>query len=98
MQVAERKTCVLILILIFAAVFLVSQFHYCCDLMDLPSASHICPLCSDAGSIVAAESPVISVVPVTNRLELAPVLLSVWSAGSRATAPPPPPPPQPSSF
>ncbi len=88
MQVLGRQTC---LILLFGAVFLASQFHYCCDFTAAPSAAHLCPVCSAAGSVVATPSPLIAVVPVTNRLELAPVLLSVSSAVPRATSPRGPP-------
>src|SRR5438132_9593898 len=53
MQVASRQRC--LLILLFGAVFLASQLHYCCELTVTPSASHLCPLCSTAGSVVATQ-------------------------------------------
>jgi len=89
MQVIVRLTC--LFILLFAAIFLASQFHYCCDLASAPSPSHICPVCSTAASAVAAESPEIAIVPVTNRLEAAPFPISESPAVPRATSPRAPP-------
>src|SRR5260370_24471836 len=80
-----------ILALLLGVVFLGAQFHFCTDLTAAPSASHICPVCSTAGSLVATQSPVIAVVPVANRLEPAPFLVSVSSPVPRATSPRAPP-------
>src|ERR1700682_3554888 len=88
MQVAPRQTC--LLILLFSVVFLTLQFHYCSDLADTPSAFHICPLCS-TGSVVATQSPNFAFVPVTNRLEVAPLVDSVSSAVPPSTSPRAPP-------
>ncbi len=80
-----------ILALLLGFVFLGAQFHFCADLTAAPSASHICPVCSTAGSVVATQSPVIASVPATNRLEIAPLVVSVSSAVPRATSPRAPP-------
>jgi hypothetical protein len=80
-----------ILALLLGVIFLGAQFHFCTDLTAAPSASHICPVCSTAGSVVAAQSPNIAIVPVTNRLEVAPVVLSVSFEVSLATSPRAPP-------
>jgi hypothetical protein len=80
-----------ILALLLGVVFLGAQFHFCTDVTVTPSASHICPVCSAAGSVVATQSPVIAVVPVTDRLEFAPLVVSVSSAVPRATSPRAPP-------
>jgi hypothetical protein len=89
MQVIVRLTC--LFILLFAGIFLASQFHYCCDFASAPSPSHICPVCSTAASVVAAQSPAIAIVPLTNRLELTSLAISVSSAIPRATSPRAPP-------
>jgi hypothetical protein len=89
MQVITRQTCFLILLL--GVIFLVAQFHFCSDLTATPSASHICPVCSTAGSVVATPSPSIAIVPVINRLEVAPPVVSLSSAVPRATSPRAPP-------
>lgn len=77
--------------LLLGIIFLGAQFHFCTDLTATPSASHICPVCSTAGSAVATHSPVIAIVSVTNRLEIVPAVLAVSSAVSRATSPRAPP-------
>ncbi len=80
-----------ILALLLGVIFLGVQFHYCTDLTATPSASHICPVCSTAGSVVATQSPVIAIVPVTNQLEVAPLVFSVLSAVPRDISPRAPP-------
>src|SRR5260370_37719921 len=69
-----------ILALLLGIIFLGAQFHFCTELTPTPSASHICPVCSTAGSLLAAQPPVIAIVPVTNRLRVAPFVGSVSSA------------------
>ncbi len=80
-----------ILALLLGIVFLGAQFHFCTDLTAAPSASHFCPVCSTAGSAVATQSLSMAIVPVTNRLEVAPQAVSVSSAVPRATSPRAPP-------
>src|SRR4029077_1530747 len=89
MQSKSHRICILALFL--GVIFLGAQFHFCADLTVVPCASHICPLCSSTGSVVATQSPVIAIVPVTNRLEVAPLVGSVSSAVPRATSPRAPP-------
>jgi hypothetical protein len=79
------------LALLLGMVFLGAQFHFCADLTATPSASHICPICSTVGSVVATQSPSIAVVPFVHRLELPPLLVSLGSAVPRATSPRAPP-------
>src|SRR5216684_5198189 len=80
-----------ILALLLGVIFLGAQFHFCTDLTATPSASHICPVCSTAGSVLAAQSPSIAIVPVMNRLEVAFFVVSISSAVPRATSPRAPP-------
>jgi len=80
-----------ILALLLGVLFLGAQFHFCADLTAAPSASHICPVCSTAGSVLAAQPPVIAIVPVTNRLEVSTLAVLVTSAVPRATSPRAPP-------
>ena len=79
------------LALLLGVIFLGAQFHFCADLTGTPSASHVCPVCSTAASVVTTQSPTIAMVPVTNRLEVAPTIVSVFSAAPRATSPRAPP-------
>ena len=76
---------------LLGVILLGAQFHFCSDLTATPSASHICPLCSSAGYVIAAQSPNVAFVPVMNRLEVAPLVVSVSSAVPRATSPRAPP-------
>ncbi len=87
----QAKTHIRILVLLVGVIFLGAQFHFCTDLTAAPSASHNCPLCSTAGSVLAAKSPNIAIVPVMNRLEVALFVVSVSSAIPRATSPRAPP-------
>ena len=77
--------------LLLGIVFLGAQFHFCADLTATPSASHICPVCSTVGSVVATQTPSIAIVPVTDRLEVAPLLVPVSMEFPRATSPRAPP-------
>jgi hypothetical protein len=87
----SNTTRIRVLALLLGIIFLGAQFHFCADLTATPSASHICPLCSATGSAVATHSPVIANVPVMNRLEVAPLVVSLSSAAPRATSPRAPP-------
>src|SRR6267143_4047744 len=76
-----------ILVLLLGIVFLAAQFHFCVDLTATPSASHFCPTCSTVGSVVAPPTPGIAIMPVIDRLELTPLVASLFSAVPRATSP-----------
>jgi hypothetical protein len=78
MQIEFRR--IRILALLLGVAFLGAQFHFCADLTAAPSASHICPVCSIVGSVVAMHSPDVALVPVTNRLEVATLVVLVSSA------------------
>jgi hypothetical protein len=76
---------------LLGVIFLGAQFHFCTDLSSAPSASHVCPVCSVAGSVVATQLPNVEIIPVTNRLEILPLVVSVSSAVPRAISPRAPP-------
>jgi hypothetical protein len=82
---------ILILALFLGFIFLGAQFHFCTELTAAASAAHICPVCLTAGSVVATSSPRIAIVPVLNRLEVAPFVGPVSSALPRTTSPRAPP-------
>lgn len=77
--------------LLLAVIFLGAQFHFCSDLAPAPSASHICPVCSATVSVVSAPRLSIAIVPVVNRLEVAPLVVSIFTEVPRATSPRAPP-------
>lgn len=54
---------------LLAILFLGVQFHFCADFTPGPTGTHLCPVCSAAVSVVASSAPVISLVPIVNRLE-----------------------------
>ena len=90
MQGTARKTSSLILL--FCAAFLAVQFHYCCDSTPTPSFSHICPVCSASGSVVAAsQTLVMAIVPVIHRLEMVHLVVSISAAVPRPVSPRAPP-------
>jgi hypothetical protein len=76
---------------LLAVVFLGAQFHYCADLSAGPSSSHICPLCSAAGSALTPNAPSITMVSVTDRLEAVKVLAIVSVEIIHAVSPRAPP-------
>ena len=86
-----KKHRIAILALFLGVVFLGAQFHFCADLTAAPSASHICPICSTVGSVVAMHTLSMAIVPVIDRLELVPSAVSVSTAVPRATSPRAPP-------
>lgn len=77
--------------MLLAVVFLGAQFHFCADVKATPAGSHICPLCSTTTVFVAAQSPVLAIIPLANRLEEAPLLLPVSVELLRSTSPRAPP-------
>src|SRR5260221_9277885 len=94
----QSKThCIRILALLLGIIFLGAQFHFCTDLTAVPFASHVCPVCSTAGSATPAAAPINSIVPIMNPPETASFGVFGSSPGPRATPPPSPPPPQPTA-
>jgi hypothetical protein len=49
-------------VVLLALTFFGAQIHLCADLTSNSSASHICPVCSAAATVVATESPVVAFV------------------------------------
>jgi hypothetical protein len=79
------------LALLLGIIFLAAQFHFCADLTSGPSISHICPVCSTTGSIVAPVAPSIALVAVSNRLEVVTLPSSFSALLPRAVSPRAPP-------
>jgi hypothetical protein len=80
-----------ILALLFGIIFLAAQFHYCADVTSSATGSHICPLCSTAGSVIAPQASSMPITPIVNRLEVVAVSATLFSALPRATSPRAPP-------
>jgi len=77
--------------MLLAVVFVGAQFHFCADVSTAQTASHACPVCSVAGSVVASAPLSVAIVPVANRLEITPVVVTISSAVPRAISPRAPP-------
>ena len=90
-QMHARTQRIRILAMLLGIIFLGAQFHFCTDFTATPSASHICPICSTAGSAVATHSLSVAIAPATNRLEIVSAVISISSAFPRATSPRAPP-------
>ncbi|GAC1634974.1 MAG: hypothetical protein NVS9B14_11640 [Candidatus Acidiferrum sp.] len=76
--------------LLLAVLFLAAQFHQCADLTSNSAASHVCPVCSVAGTVVKSEAPVITFVSTETRFVASPsprVIFSVlpYAASPRAS-------------
>jgi len=80
-----------IIALLLGMIFLAGQFHYCADVTSGSTGSHICPLCSTAGSVIAPAAANIAIAPVVNRLEVVAVVASVFLVLPRSTSPRAPP-------
>jgi hypothetical protein len=76
---------------LLAVIFLAAQFHFCADLTSGPSGSHICPVCTTAGAVVASQPPQIATIPVANRVVVLAKLFPVSPDLPRATSPRAPP-------
>ena len=79
------------LAILLGVVFLGAQLHCCADLSPSSAASHFCPICSTAGTAIAAPSPIITMVPAINRLVVIRVVASVPVVVFRNVAPRAPP-------
>jgi hypothetical protein len=76
---------------LLGVIFLAAQFHFCADVTSSPCGSHICPVCSTAGSAVASQSPRIAMVPIANRLVVFTTIFAVSPDLPRAISPRAPP-------
>lgn len=79
------------LAILLGVVFLGAQLHCCADLSSKSADSHICPICSAAGTAIATPSLLMVMVPAINRLEVFASVVVVSVEFSRATSPRAPP-------
>ena len=57
-------------VLLLGIVLLAAQLHCCVDLNSRTFDSHVCPICSTAGTAIATTALIIAAVPAVNRLEI----------------------------
>lgn len=79
------------LALLLGVAFLAAQLHYCADLSSNSAASHVCPICSTAGTAIATLSLIITMAPAINRLEIFASIVIASTEFSRVTSPRAPP-------
>jgi len=89
MPSASKQVCFLFLLL--GAILLTAQLHCCVDLNSRTIDSHVCPICSTAGTAVPTASLILEMVPAINRLEVSGVIVSVPFVVPRSAAPRAPP-------
>jgi len=58
------------LALLLGIVLLATQMHCCVELNSATAGSHMCPICSAAGTAIATPSLAISMARATNPLEM----------------------------
>ncbi len=80
-----------ILALSLVVVLLAAQFHFCADGPSVTANSHLCPLCTVAGSAIVTPPPSIALVTVARQLALPPRLNSASSTNPRPSSPRAPP-------
>ena len=79
------------LFLLLGAILLTAQLHCCVELNSRMIDSHVCPICSAAGTAVPTTSLIVEMAPAINRLEVSGVLVSVPLVVPRSIAPRAPP-------
>jgi hypothetical protein len=79
------------LAILLGVVFLGAQLHCCADLGSNTSDSHVCPICSGAGTAIATPALIMTIVPAINRLVVLGVMPTVPVVVFRNVAPRAPP-------
>ena len=77
--------------LLLGGILLAGQLHCCVDLNSRSLDSHVCPICSAAGTAVPTPSLMVEMAPAINRLEISGVIVSVPLVVPRSIAPRAPP-------
>jgi hypothetical protein len=86
----ESKQAYFLLILL-GAILLTAQVHFCVDLNSWTIDSHVCPICSAAGTAVPTTSLIVEMASAVNRLEGSGVVVFVPFVVPRSIAPRAPP-------
>jgi hypothetical protein len=77
--------------LLLGGILLAAELHCCVDLHSRSLDSHICPICSAAGTAVPTPSLIVEMAPAINRLEVSGVVVSVPLVVPRSIVPRAPP-------
>ena len=89
MPVKSKRFCFLAILL--GVVFLGAQLHCCADLSSHASDSHVCPICSAAGTAIATPALIMVMVPAIDRLGIFASDVFAAAECSRVTSPRAPP-------
>ena len=87
----SRSKLAFFLAALLASVLFGAQLHCCLDLSSQTIDSHVCPVCSVAGSAVLTASLAVELAPAINRLENFTVVAAVPLVVPRSIAPRAPP-------
>ncbi|HET7106015.1 MAG TPA: hypothetical protein VFI38_04335 [Candidatus Acidoferrum sp.] len=77
--------------LLLGGLLLAGQLHCCVDLNSRSLDSHVCPICSAAGTALPTPSLVVEMAPSVDRVEVSGVVVSVPLVVPRSIAPRAPP-------
>ena len=90
-EMRDRTKLALLLAALLASVLFGAQLHCCLDLNSQTLDSHVCPICSAAGSAVVTSAVHVEMAPAVNRLEEFRILAVVPLIVPRSIAPRAPP-------
>jgi hypothetical protein len=90
-KILEQSKRFFCLALLLGSVLFVVQLHCCVDLNSRALDSHVCPICSVAGTTVPTPSLKVEMAPAINRLEVSGVTVFVPLVVPRSIAPRAPP-------
>ena len=87
----EKSRRFFFLALLLGGILLAAQLHCCVDLNSRALDSHVCPICSAAGTAIAPPSLGVEMAPAINRLEISGMPTGVPLVVPRSIAPRAPP-------
>jgi hypothetical protein len=90
-KMSEKSKQFFCLTLLLGSLLVAAQLHCCVDLNSRSLDSHVCPICSVAGTAVPTPSLIVEMAPAINRLEVSGVTVFVSLVVLRSIAPRAPP-------
>ena len=90
-KMTEKSKRFFFLALLLGGILVAAQLHFCVDLNSRALDSHVCPICSAAGTAVPTPSLIVEMAPAIKRLEVSGVVVFVPLVVPRSIAPRAPP-------
>jgi hypothetical protein len=90
-KMSEKSKQFFCLTLLLGSLLVAAQLHCCVDLNSRSLDSHVCPICSVAGTAVPTPSLIVEMAPAINRLEVSGVTVFVPLVVLRSIVPRAPP-------